>query len=420
MRKHLLKKVLSVALSLTLIGSAAAILPAALPESGIEASAATYGDFEYEVEDNEVTITGYYGSGRKVTIPSAINGKKVTSIGDWAFEYCTSLTSITIPSSVTSIGESAFEGCTSLTSITIPDSVTSIKSGTFYDCTSLTSITIPSGVTSIRNDAFSNCTNLRTIYGEAGSYAETYANNNRIQFIVSFYNTSSISQSSVTTGSSVKISGKASGGTAPYTFNYLYKLSARNSWNSLSGGFVSETSKTFKPGKSGEYDIKVIAKDSKGKTSEKTFKLTVSDPPLVNRTKISATTIYQGGSVTITPTATGGKAPYTFTYYYKLTTKNSWNKFTGNTLKMGKTGAYDLRTVATDSTGATSEKKFIIKVKPAPALENTSTVSASSMKTGSDTSKSLKLGKAGAYDIKVIARDSAGKTSEKSFTVNVT
>ena len=159
--------------------------------------------------------------------------------------------------------------------------------------------------------------------------------------------------------------------------------------------------------------------------------------------------------MTITPTATGGKAPYTFTYYYKLTTKNSWNKFTGNTLKMGKTGAYDLRTVATDSTGATSEKKFIIKVKPAPALENTSTVSASSIKTGgqlqinasatggtapytysylyklstkgswnkitegyvSDTSKSLKLGKAGAYDIKVIARDSAGKTSEKSFQV---
>ena len=119
MRKHLLKKVLSVALSLTLIGSAAAILPAALPESGIEASAATYGDFKYEVGDNEVTITGYYGSGRAVTIPSAINGKKVTSIGDWAFEYCDSLTSITIPSGVTSIGNDAFYDCTSLTSITI-------------------------------------------------------------------------------------------------------------------------------------------------------------------------------------------------------------------------------------------------------------------------------------------------------------
>ena len=55
----------------------------------------------------------------------------VTNVGGWAFDGCTSLTSITIPDSVTEIGWSAFEGCTSLKSITIPSSVTSIGKNAF-------------------------------------------------------------------------------------------------------------------------------------------------------------------------------------------------------------------------------------------------------------------------------------------------
>ena len=77
-------------------------------------------------------------------IPSAIsyNGTtySVTSIGRLAFEYCSSLTSVTIPNSVTSIGEGAFYECSSLTSVTIPNSVTSIGNYAFYECNGLTSI----------------------------------------------------------------------------------------------------------------------------------------------------------------------------------------------------------------------------------------------------------------------------------------
>ena len=85
-----------------------------------------------------------------ITLPEG-----VTSIGDYAFDGCSSLTSITIPESVTSIGSSAFSGCSSLTSITIPESVTSIGDKAFYNCSSLYSVTIGSGVLSIGNDAFS-------------------------------------------------------------------------------------------------------------------------------------------------------------------------------------------------------------------------------------------------------------------------
>ena len=87
----------------------------------------------------------------------------VTTIGDRAFNYCDSLTSVVIPDSVTSIGDSAFFSCHSLTSITIPDSVTSIGSDAFYCCKSLTSITIPGSVTSIGDAAFSSCYNLTSI-----------------------------------------------------------------------------------------------------------------------------------------------------------------------------------------------------------------------------------------------------------------
>jgi hypothetical protein len=110
------------------------------------------------------TITDCKTSARgELVIPDTIDGNPVTSIGDWAFADCTSLTSITIPDGVTSIGDNAFYECSSLTSITIPDGVTSIGNEAFKDCTSLTSITIGNGVTSIGTYAFAFCTSLTSI-----------------------------------------------------------------------------------------------------------------------------------------------------------------------------------------------------------------------------------------------------------------
>ena len=129
----------------------------------------------------------------------------ITSITDYMFFYCSSLTNIDIPDSVTSIGRYAFRGCSSLTSIDIPEGVTEIETCAFCECSSLTSIYIPEGVTEIRSDTFAYCSNLTsvyipasvdyigngafnpvadgfTIYGEPGSYAETYAKENGIAF----------------------------------------------------------------------------------------------------------------------------------------------------------------------------------------------------------------------------------------------
>jgi len=96
-------------------------------------------------------------------IEKVVVGGGVTSIGDYAFRECTSLTSIAIPDGVTSIGDYAFWECTSLMSIAIPDSVTSIGDSAFWDCDSLTSIAIPDGVTSIGDSAFYACNSLMSI-----------------------------------------------------------------------------------------------------------------------------------------------------------------------------------------------------------------------------------------------------------------
>src|SRR5262245_47593697 len=101
------------------------------------------GDYEYTTTNGTVTITGYKGTNVVVVIPDTINGLPVTVIGDRAFFFRTSVTSVTIPNSVTSIGDLAFYACTNLTGVVIPDSVTRIGSGAFGSCSSLTSVVIP-------------------------------------------------------------------------------------------------------------------------------------------------------------------------------------------------------------------------------------------------------------------------------------
>ncbi|MCX6652877.1 MAG: leucine-rich repeat domain-containing protein [Methanomassiliicoccales archaeon] len=121
------------------------------------------GDYTYTVSGGFATITGYTGTGGAITIPSTLGGYPTVAIGDYAFQDCTPLTSVTIPDSVISIGYGAFNDCPFLISVTIPDNVTSIGGYAFYACTSLISVTIPDNVTTIGNGAFTSCTSLTNV-----------------------------------------------------------------------------------------------------------------------------------------------------------------------------------------------------------------------------------------------------------------
>jgi hypothetical protein len=97
-----------------------------------------------------------------ISYPEGLSGayaisNSVTSIGDFAFDYCPGLTSITIPNSVTSIGIQAFQTCSGLTNVTMSTNVTSIGENAFDGCSSLTSIVIPNGITTIQFAAFEDC-----------------------------------------------------------------------------------------------------------------------------------------------------------------------------------------------------------------------------------------------------------------------
>ena len=122
------------------------------------------GDYSYSY-DNE-----YSGD---VVIPETVtyNGitYSVTSLGEWCFWKCSSLTAITIPNSVTSLGQGCFFGCSSLTSITIPNSVTSLGVDCFWGCSNLTSITIPNSVTSLGDDCFAGCSSIERMVVDASN-----------------------------------------------------------------------------------------------------------------------------------------------------------------------------------------------------------------------------------------------------------
>ena len=88
----------------------------------------------------------------------------ITSIGEFAFSGCSGLTSLTLPAGITSIGEYAFSGCSGLTSLNLPAGITSIDKYAFSGCSRLTSLTLPAGITWIGESAFSYCSGLTSIY----------------------------------------------------------------------------------------------------------------------------------------------------------------------------------------------------------------------------------------------------------------
>jgi hypothetical protein len=170
MRKQIFNGLLrAVALAMTLFLAFVTI-------SSTFAQSGTTGPLTWNINNGTLTISGEgampdYGFSNnfapwreyQASIHTVIIETGVTTIGNYAFYPCTSLTSITISDGVTSIGRGAFRNCKSLSSITIPNSVITVGSLAFLQCFGLTSITFSNNLATIGDYAFEDCTNLTSI-----------------------------------------------------------------------------------------------------------------------------------------------------------------------------------------------------------------------------------------------------------------
>ncbi len=92
------------------------------------------------------------------------------SIPFQAFCNLTNLSRLDIPEGITSIGAEAFSGCSSLTSVNLASTITSIGNSAFYNCSSLNDVQLPDSVTYIGENAFQNCPKLQTAGPTDGDY----------------------------------------------------------------------------------------------------------------------------------------------------------------------------------------------------------------------------------------------------------
>ncbi len=271
-------------------------------------------------------------------------------------------------------------------------------------------------------------------------------------------NNSSVSNTNITLGQSVKLNGAASGGKGPYEFAYFYKADSDTSWT-LKKKYSATASVTIQPAKSGTYSLCVRARDSLGKVEKKYFEVTVKSA-LVNSSKLSSSKIYKGASVSVNCAASGGSGGYQFAVYYKRKSVTNWTlarKYgTGTFVSITPkySGDYDVRVKAKDSNGKITNKDLTVNV--GPELSNTSKVSATSITKGKSvtvtcsatggkpsyvyavyykqtsqstwtkardyengTSVTVTPKKATTYTIRVKAKDSAGVIVNKEFTVTV-
>ena len=158
------------------------VVPSTVTEIGVAAFQSTPNLKEVRLSKNlnELSDEAFFNSGlESIKIPAGVD-----SITDSCFENCPSLETVTFSKGLKTLGENAFKSCISLKTVVLPDGLESLGGSTFVGCINLESVTIPASCTTFVDDEiFKDCDLTKlTIKGEAGSAAQTYAENNGITF----------------------------------------------------------------------------------------------------------------------------------------------------------------------------------------------------------------------------------------------
>lgn len=206
-------------------------------------------------------------------------------IGVHTFAFCPNLTEISLPNTLTVINGYAFAGCSSLISVRIPNGVTYIGEAAFSNCKSLLSVTLPSSIQYIRTNGINlktspNMTAMVTL----GSYAETYCRMYNIPYIAMGMPQPGKSELRVAIGAPVRtvrpydeipLIAAASGGVAPYEYNYVMSIDGEPAEVS---GWVRTDRFGFAATREGVYRVGVVVRDAAGDTAQSSVAMgTVED-----------------------------------------------------------------------------------------------------------------------------------------------
>ena len=310
----------------------------------------------------------YYCTG----LTSVTIGNSVASIGDWVFSYCSGLTSVTIPNSVTSIGEYAFNE-SGLTSVTIGNSVTSIGDYAFSWCGGLSSITIPNSVTKM-SYAFSNCGNLEYAFFMGNAPVESTNAFERSYRAKAYYLAGS-------SGWDVRIGGIPTALWTPLAIiRQPYGSSVNSGGNALFGVTAAGTNVKYQWQKDGVNLVgsiseilflsnvqavdagiyKVVVSDPTGIIPSASVTLTVNTPPVITSQPVSST-IDQDANVSFSVVATGAIG-----YQWQRNGNNLLGRTSSSLsltgVQLSEAGSYTV--IVSNNAGSVTSNPAILTVNP--------------------------------------------------------
>ena len=138
------------------------------------------GDWVYTVQpDGTVRLESYNGADTRIIVPGTLEGRTVSSVGV-CFARNSTITHVTLPEGMAEVAPMAFYDCTALENVQLPDNLTSIGQNAFTRCDSLREIYVPASVTEIGDFSFKPTSSAITLHVTPGSYAETYAKENKL------------------------------------------------------------------------------------------------------------------------------------------------------------------------------------------------------------------------------------------------
>ena len=404
-----------------------------------------------------------------ITIPN-----KVTNIYRYAFANCQNLKKIYIPPCVSNIDKTAFENCPDVVIYGKADSYAQKFAGnnnipfvSAYEITNNSELDF--GMVSLGEDITVNVKlsddNLNCKYlikykkkdADKWTVLQDYTTNKSVTFIpdeksdynmvvyakdengfifsksLSFKvtdeisNTSYLSTDTIYQGKSVVVNTKAENGNGNYTYAVFYKKKDESKWNTAQD-FSRNTYISITPRFAGEYEILVKAKDRKGYIDEKILTVNVIEP-FRAELKISDKNVFLGNSVTLTANATGGYGDYTYAFYYRKATDETWttkqNFSTNNSiaLKPAYETEYEICVKVKDKSGDLQKVYDKFNVSKVSPLTNTSVLTKSSINLGEyATVKCSSTGGIAPYQYAVYYKKKTDTnwTAKQSFSENTT